>query len=96
MTRDEILALLPTPRNTFRTPVATSGYFAGLNEGEADFMRHAHRFGTPNCVSRLGRGWVIWSGLTGHGMFKTKREAVAMADTYLEIVQGRWYAAKRA
>ena len=96
MTDTELAALLPTPRNTFATPIQTSGYFKGLNEGEMDFIKHGSMFGVENTVSKLGRRWVIWSGLTGHGLFATKREAVAMAGTYRAILMDRWAAARGA
>jgi hypothetical protein len=47
---------------------------------ERDFLNHWTMFGVAACVSKIGSRWRIWSGKTGHGLFKTKREAMAMAD----------------
>lgn len=86
MTRDEIIALLPIEKTDMRGPVQQSGYFAGLTEEEACFYRHSQRWGEMATVSKIKRYWWIWSGKTGHGLFKTKREAVVIAERYFMIL----------
>src|SRR5262245_60366680 len=56
---------------------------------ERDFLNHWIMFGVAACVSKVGSRWRIWSGNTGHPLFKTKRAAMAMADQYALAISHR-------
>lgn len=71
----------------------TAPYYDVLSDAEYDFMNHMSRWGSDGYpVMKLGRGW-HWCeafGIRGApGIYKTKREAFAAVERYLDTLRER-------
>lgn len=77
MTAAELAALLPA---RVAKPQAIE---------ERDFRNHWSMFGTPAVVNRVGRHWTVWGGRLGHGVYRTKREAMEMATRQAKAIGRR-------